>query len=212
MRPQDQYAQMDTNVINAIPWQTTAPSPFSQAVVLGFCQHDERSDYRGSQLHSVSVYISPTEVRPTFQNSGNLAEERFIRSPNGQLLERKDLMNKIKQAHIFYICRLQLQLNSDLTESDTWSQTAAISLTLKHTHAWMHMHTQTLIVSIFKSFSVVWIFRTCVIQGGLSWTIKAELIGLEWSWILMCDPELNSRSESCMCNCGPDEMNKWCPC
>lgn len=55
--------------------------------------------------------ISWTKVRSSFHNSGNLAEEGFICLLNDQLLERRELMDKIKNLPFFKKCRLQPQFN-----------------------------------------------------------------------------------------------------
>lgn len=79
-------------------------------------------------------------------------------------MARNELINKINRVPLFYI---KVDYISNLSNrKGTWN--------LKNTD------------SIYEYKSSVK-FGTCVFQESLSWTIKPELIGLHWSWILMCN-------------------------
>lgn len=186
-----------------------APSSIWQPKVLGFCQHDEWSRYWGRQSHSLSVYISSTEVRPILQNPGNLASERFICFPNGHVLAGNGLINKIKTVAFFFF--FLKSVNVGYVSEKVKRQKGTPGATL--------CSPQTLIASMNINHVWIWGLVLCV-QESLSWTIKPELIGLWWSWILMCDPELNSRKEPPpraphpphphqLCNCRLHQI-KWC--
>lgn len=158
-----------------------APSSMWQPKVLGFCQHDEWSCYWGRRSHSLSAYISSTEVRPILQNLGNLASERFICFPNGHVLAGNGLINKIKTVlSFFFKHKCGLCLRKVMQQKGTPGATLCSP--------------QTPIASMNINHVWIWGLVLCV-QESLSWTIKPELIGLWWSWILMCDPELNSKKE-----------------